>query len=91
MVDIRQVREFERFRREHGSLKHHIVILDAGHVQRCVVARRLDADIAFPQLITQKYSRGIGRPIQRGRPIGFGSTRQQVPEHSARTSWHPTR
>jgi hypothetical protein len=48
MVDVGQVREFERVRGEHGSVKHHIVILDAGHVQRCVIAARLDADIAFP-------------------------------------------
>jgi hypothetical protein len=42
------VREFERFRREHRGVKHYVVILDAGHVQRCVIAPRLDADIAFP-------------------------------------------
>ena len=47
MVDVRQVREFERFRREHGGVKHHIVILDAGHVQRCVIRSGLDSDIAL--------------------------------------------
>jgi hypothetical protein len=37
MVDGRQVREFGRLRRQNGRVKHHVVILDAGHVQGCII------------------------------------------------------
>jgi hypothetical protein len=65
MVDVRQVREFARFRREHGSVKHHIVILDAGHVQGCVIAPRLDADIAFPSRSPRNIPGEFGIQFQR--------------------------
>ena len=47
MVDVGQVREFDRFGRQHGSVKHYVVILDAGHVQSCIVRAGLDSDIAL--------------------------------------------
>jgi hypothetical protein len=63
MVDVGQVREFERVMRKHGGVKHHIVILDAGHVKRCVIAARLDADIAFPPADHPEILSGSRHPI----------------------------
>src|ERR1700693_6309979 len=47
MVDVRKVREFDRFGRQYGGVKHYVVILDAGHVQGCVIRTDLDSDIAL--------------------------------------------
>jgi hypothetical protein len=47
MVDVRQVWQFDRLRRQHGGVKHYVVILDAGHMQGCVIGSGLDSDIAL--------------------------------------------
>lgn len=47
MVDVRQMSEFDGFRRQHRGIRHHVVILDAGHVQGCVIRSGFDSDIAL--------------------------------------------
>src|ERR1700691_2912352 len=47
MVDVRQMLELDGLRWQHRGVQHHVVVLDAGHVQSGVVRSGLDADIAL--------------------------------------------
>lgn len=47
MVDVRQMRELDRFGGQHGGVKHYVVILDAGHVQGGVIRSDLGSDVAL--------------------------------------------
>src|ERR1700693_4574008 len=47
MVDVWEMWELGRFRRQHRGVKQHVVILDTGHVQGCAVRSGLDSDIAL--------------------------------------------
>ena len=47
MVDVRYVRQFNHLRRQHRGVKHHVVVLDAGHGQSSMARTGLDADTAL--------------------------------------------
>src|ERR1700674_2902372 len=67
MVDVWEMWELGRFRRQHRGVKQHVVILDPGHVQGCVVRSGLDSDIALspadhPEILLGNPAANFGVP-----------------------------
>src|ERR1700683_561502 len=81
VVDVRQVWKLHRFGRKHGGVKHHVIILDARHMQGCVVRSGLDSDVSFapanyPEIFLRNPAADFG--IARGMLRHFESTRRSL-------------